>query len=96
MGAYDVTADVTGSVVSIELLVDYCRGVVDPQRVSPPTIRRIGLEAMTDWKVEGLSGAVDNEASRLRLQYSCIIFSDLPGIHISRPACACAHAKGTM
>ena len=46
-------------------------------------------------KVEELSGAVDNEASRLRLQYSCIIFSDLPGIHISRPACARAHAKGT-
>ena len=29
MGAYDVTADVTGSVVLIELLVDYRKGVVD-------------------------------------------------------------------
>ena len=47
-------------------------------------------------KVEELSGAVADEASRLRLQYSCIIFSDLPGIHISRPACARAHAKGTV
>ena len=47
-------------------------------------------------QVEELSGAIADEASRLRLQYSCIIFSDLPGIHISRPACARACAKGTV
>ena len=47
-------------------------------------------------KVEELSGAVADEASRLRVQYSRIVFSDLPGIHISRPACARAHAKGKV
>ena len=41
MGVHDVTADVTGSVVLIELLVDYCKAVVDSRsRVSPPIIRR--------------------------------------------------------
>jgi len=29
VGVYDVTADVTGSVVLIELLADYCKAVVD-------------------------------------------------------------------
>jgi len=61
VGVYDVTADVTGSVVLIELLADYCKAVVDFRSalVHRPFGVSSSVQGFTDAKGTALNPILD-------------------------------------